>query len=419
MDYRRGALALPCMALLCLLAYWPSVRFPLISDDYIQIHLGRIYGPADQWSALAQDALYRCRATSILVTHWTELWLGIGTLPLNASSLLVHFFNTVLVLLAGSWRRIGWRVSVPAACFFAVSERSQEAVVWYAALPELLIFFFVLGGLLCWVRWLEEKGWWWYGAAFVCYLLALLSKESAVMFGPMAAGIAWLEGRSVRKTIPFFLLAVIYYVAAHAARDQHLHFNDGTFSQTAPFLLTSLRSAGRLLWFWGLAAVGVILYFRRRPALGWIGGAAGWIFLALLPYSFLTYQSAVPSRHTYLASAGLAFLVGRAFVEWGNQNTHPRYRLALVAVLCLGWQVGYLWLYKYPQYIDRAQPTETLIQAVRDHNGPVRLTCFQYTEEVAQRALEIGTGGAAWLLTTTEESAGAELAVDSCGERRN
>jgi len=121
--------ALAATALLCLLAYSRALTLPLISDDYLQIQLGRDYGPMSNWHNLAADALYRWRATSILITYWTERLFGIGPLTLNISSLLVHILNTWLVLALGYWRVIGWRLSAIAAGFFAIYEGHQEAVM--------------------------------------------------------------------------------------------------------------------------------------------------------------------------------------------------------------------------------------------------------------------------------------------------
>src|SRR6516165_9338049 len=67
---------------------------------------------------------------------------------------------------------IGWRISAIAACIFAVSQRHREAVMWYAALPELMVFFFVLLSLLCWVRWLQSpRG---SEAAYICTMAAYI-----------------------------------------------------------------------------------------------------------------------------------------------------------------------------------------------------------------------------------------------------
>lgn len=406
------------LAALCLAAYAPFLSLPPISDDYIQIELGYRYGPVSHWGQLAQDALYRCRATSIVLTYWTISLLGTASATLSASSLGLHFVNPLLVLAAGSWRRIGYRLSFPAACFFAAYQRPQEAVVWYAAMPELLVFGFIAAGLLCWIRFLETVSWRWYAAAWGCYLLALASKESAVIFGPLALALAWLERRRDLRlqgsTAPFFAVALAYYLAAQAAQDTHLHFNDGTFSVSAPFLLIELKSIGRLLWVWGGIAAAVLLYRHWRTERAWLAGVAGWMFIALLPYSFLTYQTSVPSRHTYLASVGIAILIGRAWLALSAYRP-----AAAVAAVCLLYQVGYLWIYKYPQYVERARPTELLLDAVRDHRGPVELTCFPYTAEVARRALEVGTEGQAFLAPADWPGADDVLRFNGCPAARN
>src|SRR5262249_48643856 len=85
------------------IAYLPAQRLPLIADDYVQIQLGRDYGPVSSWPALVKDPLYRCRATSIWFTHWTELLFGVEPLAFNLSSLFLHIVNVVLVFCLGLW----------------------------------------------------------------------------------------------------------------------------------------------------------------------------------------------------------------------------------------------------------------------------------------------------------------------------
>jgi 4-amino-4-deoxy-L-arabinose transferase-like glycosyltransferase len=413
----RSKLGLLIPAILPLLAYFPFLFLPLISDDYIQLQLGRQYGPLHEWGELAADALYRCRATSILITYWTDQLFGADRISLNLTSLLLHILNVFLVYLTGIWRRVGFRISFFAACFFAVYQRPQEAVVWYAALPELLVFFFVLIGLLCWIRYVERGTAIWYAAAFVSYLLALLSKESAVIFPPLALGIAFIEhGRRWRTLVsvaPFAFIAGVYFLAAHSNSTTHLHFNDGTFSLSAPFYLTELRSIGRMLWVWGLAAVLCLIFSRRHEHWKWIAGAFAWMIISLLPYSFLTYQGAVPSRHTYLAAVGIAMLVGRALAFLWFEAKLSRPVLAVIVTACLVHQIAYLWFYKRPQYVERALPTERLLESVASHKGPVVLECFPYSEDVARTALEISTSGRAWLVVDKKDNHGV-LRVNGC-----
>ena len=75
------------------------------------------------------------------------------------------------------------------------------------------------------------------------------------------------------------------------------------------------ESFGRLLFVWGLLALVALAIFRAREYLRLTSLLdLSWIILSLIPYSFLTYLDRVPSRHTYLASAGLSLVVAAAMV---------------------------------------------------------------------------------------------------------
>jgi hypothetical protein len=386
---RRVVCALAATAVLCVLAYWRSLSLPLISDDYLQIQLGRDYGPVSGWAALAGDPLYRCRATSLLITYWTERIFGLSATAFNVSSLVLHLLNTWLVLAAGACRRIGWRVSVAAACFFAVYEGHQEAVMWYAALPELLVFLFGVGALLLWVAWIRKGGGEArYLGALACFVLALLSKESAVAVVPLMAaaacyGLRWRT--AAFRLAPFTALTVLYVALIFAARSTHYFFHDGTFSLRAPFWVVLPVSIGRLLWVWGALALLAIALCRAGARIAAM--AAIWIPITLLPYCFLTYMPRVPSRHTYLASAGLAVLVGFAF-QLLRDRGHVR-TAAAVATIVVVSQCGYIWTKKQRQLMERAAPTERLLRMARGGGPVLRIRCFPYPPEVAQKALEV------------------------------
>src|SRR5262249_1787974 len=143
--------------LLSVAIYIPFLALPLLPDDYLQVTLARKYGPVSAWGALAEDPLYRSRATSLILTYWTEKIFGFSRLAFGISSILLHAVNALLVYGVGAARRIGWRLSALTAIFFVLQERYHEAVIWYSAAPELLAFCFGLLTLLFWVRWLQSK----------------------------------------------------------------------------------------------------------------------------------------------------------------------------------------------------------------------------------------------------------------------
>lgn len=401
-DY-RCAPVLALLAALAVLPYLPALAQPLISDDYLQIYLGRKYGAPDGWAALAGDVLYRSRATSLLLTWITERLFGLSAPAFYATGILLHVLNTWLVYALGLSRRVGWEVSAFAAGFFGIYLGHQEAIMWYSALPELLTFFFVLSALLAWTWWVRNESYAAYGTAVGCTVLGLLSKEPAVVIAPLALLIVLAERGGMKKAlsaVPLFVIAGIYTLGIFAARAGHLHFNDGTFSLHAPFWITWTNSIGRMLWIWGFISLAAITACREWPR--WrrmLIAAAVWAGITLLPFSFLTYMPRVPSRHTYLPSAALGFLVAAGFFTF-RDRVSPRNRWVAPALagLILAHHVGYIWLWKRPQFIERAEPTEQLIELARQDSGPIYIHCFPYGQELATLAIEVGLNKPASML---------------------
>lgn len=390
----RSVLLLMVLALLAILPYIRALSLPRIADDYDQIYRARIYAPVEHWDEMLRDPLYRCRATSLFLTRWTERILGISPLALNATSLLLHVFNTWLIFLFGRFRAIGWRLSTATAGFFAIAHAHQEAVTWYAAVPELLVFFFALLSVYFWLVWLTEQSHplhaWVF--SFISFVLAIFSKESGVAVVPVLALAVYLPGsrRLVRllHALPFALVACGYFAWTYATRSEHQHFNDGTFALGWHFLGVVWQSSGRLFWIWGLVSLLVLLATRAAPAYRLpLAGGLAWVVLALLPYSFLTYMPFVPSRHTYLASFGQALVVGCALLTLWN---HRRKAAIVLAVVILVHNCAYLWTRKYNQMLIRAAPTEELVALARRTKGPIYVRNCPCSREVAILAVVVG-----------------------------
>ena len=373
---------IPTLAALAVLTYLPILGQPFLSDDYIQIHLGRLYGPVSAWPALALDALYRCRATSILLTHWTEQAFGLVPLGFYITAVALHAAATCMLYLTAFRKlRMDATASFFAAAFFAVYEGHQEAVMWYASLPELLLFLACLGFVWRWVDWMESGRPLHYALALGCFVLALLSKEPGVVLVPVAAALLFWK-RRLRLwmwILPLALLALVYTWGIFTAKADHLHLNDGTFSSSAPFVVTWLRSLFRMFWFWGFLSL-LVIRWKQLPL-----PAVFWIAVSLLPYCFLTYMPHVPSRHIYLASAGMALIVGVAFTEISQH----RWLLKALLAAMLIHNIGYVWIKKRQQFLDRAEPTEQLLRIAREKGAPLTIGCFPYTREVAERTVEV------------------------------
>ncbi|MBI3683801.1 MAG: glycosyltransferase family 39 protein, partial [Acidobacteria bacterium] len=271
----------------------PFLRLPFISDDYTQIYHSRHYGTIDGFGDLAGDVLYRSRGTSLVLTHLVDNLFGFSAQSHRVAGVLLHMLNIGLVCALGSWRVIGWKLSLPAAVFYAFSMGHQEAVVWTAALPELLVFAFSMISFLSWRRWLDTQRPGWLLAVAGAFMLALFSKESAVAVVPLMAVAWWLDRSCGRRPCwvlaGMTLVAMVYAYPIFRSGSEHLHLHDGTFSWQAPFWVTLPHSIWRLLWVWGLAALAVVAVLREREWNRVLLFAGVWIVVTLLPYSFLVY----------------------------------------------------------------------------------------------------------------------------------
>jgi hypothetical protein len=386
-------LILPTLALLAVVSYLPTLSQPFIEDDYPNIELARVYGPINGWPQMAHDGVQRVRATTFILSHWIERIFGLTPTAFYAVSILLHICNCWLLYALGRWPMIGPRVSAWGATFFAVYEGHQEAVMWYSACNELLLFFFGMLALLCWLIFLDQEcaRLRWYLASLFFFILALLSKESAIIFAPLLVLPLLFPELRMRRTIhllPYALLAAMSAVSIFLTRSYSFRFQDQSFDLGAPFWLTWSRSFFALFWFWGLLAVIALLLWRTslpllRLALIWIG-------ISLMPYMFVEYVHRIPSRQIYLASAGLSLIVGAAIaVLWERHAPPRRWIPATLLIVILLHNVFFLWTRKRQQFLERARPTEQLIAAARATNGPIHVRCFPRPPIIGDAAIKL------------------------------
>ena len=415
------------LATLGLLAYFPARDIPLIADDYPNISQALTYGSPAGLGTMLRDAQFRLRSTSYWVMN--GLWHAAGTTPgqYHAASLLLHIANTWLVLgLALAWPRLR-PAAFWAAAFFAVHEGHQEAIMWFSAISELLMFFFGAGALWCWLRageaaqrpagnashrWAGHR-WAVEAAGWALFTFALLSKESAVFLLPLF--LLTIEAGQWKRTLPrlapYAAIGALALLSIVESRANSFRFTDGSFSLHAPFWITWPHSFARLLWIWGWPALAAIALFGdsrvKRAALM----ALAWSGIAFVPYSFLTYSTAIPSRQTYLASAGLALLVGLALEQYARRRT-------AVAIALLGLMVlhntAYLWTKKRSQFVERAAPTSQLITLARSTHGAIWMQCFPLPPIVAEEAVRLAAGRLPADLVWNAAAASARSAVPFC-----
>jgi hypothetical protein len=374
---------------LAIIAYLPALHLPFIADDYTQIPLARHF--ADQgWMPLFHEINLRSRATYMILSALLDRTFGFNPVAFYAASVVLHALCVLLVYATGVWAEVGEPAAFWAAAFFAIEEGHQEAVMWPAAAGDLLVFLFGMAAWVCWVKWLQGGHWKWYAAAIVSFILAAFSKESVWVFALLMLLPAVFNRsqwkRSVAGAAPFLAMAAVYMIWTWTSRVSTAGYHDNRFSLSAPWLHVLLNSWWRLLFVWGLVAISILLWIGKRTDRKLVIAASVWMILSLLPFSFLTYMVQIPSRQTYLASAGLAWLFGAAAARLSEQRRNKV--LIAVCIVTLGVNLEILWVKKMSQFEERAEPTELLKQAATDSDGSVTVSCNPLPDFVVESALK-------------------------------
>ena len=351
------------------------------------------YGAPDGVGTLLHDAQFRLRATS----YWAMygLWQVAGLTPpvYHAASLLLHIANTWLVFfVAAAWPRMR-PAAFWAAAFFAVHEGHQEAVMWFSAINELLMFLFGMASLWCWrsapdgakPAWLKEL------AGVVLFALALLSKESAIFLLPLFVLVVEPDavaraGCRASRRIWFWSLLGVASIAQ--SRSNSFRFTDGSFSLHAPFWLTWPHSFARLLWIWGWPAAAGPLRLRRCaiPASRTGGAGVDWNRARALQFPDLFHADSEPPGLPGKCGTRPA---GRSRARHSTRDggsPPPCFALMLLH------NTVYLWTKKRAQFVERAAPTDRLIDFARRTPGAIWVQCFPLPPIVAEEAVRLAAG---------------------------
>jgi hypothetical protein len=123
---------------LAVLAYAPALTLPVISDDFVQIPLAAKYASAG-WAPLLHDTAERTRATYMFLNYALDRVFGFTPAPFYAASILLHALSSVCVYAMAVWEDVTETAAFAAACFFAVFEGHNEAVMWAAAGSDLFV----------------------------------------------------------------------------------------------------------------------------------------------------------------------------------------------------------------------------------------------------------------------------------------
>jgi hypothetical protein len=311
------------MAAVVIVSFSPALDVYIAGDDF-------------EWLDTSYDIVGDPLSSLSLINHffrplvkWTYLgnYLIFGQLGVGyvATSLLIHFLNSLLLYVLLERRFVQPVMAAAAAAAFALSPLHSEAVLWAAGRPDTVLLACWLGALLFLDKWCERPttG---RAIAFACVaLLGIGAKESWIVFPFLVTAYLVLVHRlplhtAIRRAAApwaawFVYLFVFLVMPMISGSPSATHYAD---FRILPALTKTSTS---LLGFCGLGWLPVGGWATVAAALVIVVGVAGWLIRTgnglgqwTLLWFFATLALAAPFplavlRHNYLPIAGFWMLV--------------------------------------------------------------------------------------------------------------
>ncbi|MBI5115571.1 tetratricopeptide repeat protein [Candidatus Poribacteria bacterium] len=229
---RVTALDVTFIFCLCLIVYANSFGVGWISDDVRFIksnpgirslsNTGEFFtNPADTAASTGREGIYRpLRTLSFAIDY--AIW-GANPFGFHVTSFVLHFVSSVLVFLLCMSLDAGRRSALVASALFAAHPAQVEAITWISSRADCMATVFLLISFLLFVRARKEKGSVpvLLGGSWLCFLLALLSKETAIVLPALLITYDIFAGKMRVKALRsrlveyclFIGLAVTYFAA--------------------------------------------------------------------------------------------------------------------------------------------------------------------------------------------------------------
>ena len=206
------------LVVLSITAFWRTINLYFLSDDFVLLKHARSFHGAFRhlFTTGGGDGFFR----PIGYVSLAFTWAFAGTSPVlwHAAALALHTMNVVLVFMLAIMLGRSRLAATFAAALFAVHGTRPEVAVWVAGRFDLLSTFFVLCGLLSFIRSQKELapiGTMYAAASLACIVLAILSKESAYVFPLLLVLLVVLEGdwswRRLAGLVSFFFMAAVLF----------------------------------------------------------------------------------------------------------------------------------------------------------------------------------------------------------------
>lgn len=299
----------------------------------------------------------------------------------------LHILNVILVYKISSALDFGKTASFVAALFFSVLTCHTEALFFINCITELLFAFFILTGLFLFSA-KKYEGWFYVFAIIIFFLLALLSKESAIAYIPLVLLFYFFKIRlSIGKLTAILLIPVFVYAIIRYSSE--MYFPGGNlgvtissmdldllkiFYKSVHYNIMMLFPVKVIFEFLGFDKLEFLINIYRQPMehLAEFLAFTAFIFIvltlillliirklksdlffpvlfSLISLSIYLFSFSTAERYSYLSSAGVCILIGILYVKSGGSMF---IKVMLILFFCLHLFSFVQRSYRYRQAAD-------------------------------------------------------------------
>lgn len=249
-NFLKSELILGCILLVTFFLFAPVLTYEFVDyDDNIYItkneHIQQLN--KENLEAIFLKSHHGHYFPLTLLVHSVEYFF-FGSKPFiyHLINLVLHLLNVLLLFFILKKFGLSEAISLALTAIYAVHPMHVESVVWLGARNNILSAFFYLSALLYYLQYRENESVKNYILAFVCLVLALLSKSSAITFLGVVFLVDFLQNRkinfkSILDKIPFLIVCLLFAAIAIKAAQSFGSIEDISFKYKnfdRPFLIS-------------------------------------------------------------------------------------------------------------------------------------------------------------------------------------
>ncbi len=280
----------------------------------------------------------------------------------HITNLLFHILSVVLLFLFLRRIKLGESTSLLLALLFAVHPAISHAVAWIPGRNDMMLMIFLLSGMIFTIRYAASAKWFDYGLQLLFFLLALFTKETAVIIPLLAFFILIKVLKTPRK--PLILLFAGWFGAIGC-----WFFMESTVKQSGnkfpveemlesgasrmpafvqylgkiflPFNLSVHPQIDEISLVWGLLSLAALIalvvysrsYFKPLTILGF-----AWFILFLLPVLAVpkTFNDLMYEHRLYIPIIGILLVLSQTLLFSDKFKEQTRFILFGMLVVIMG-----------------------------------------------------------------------------------